>query len=420
MPLLGLFKKESNLRVVLIVPEGKKDFFEKEFGGKNVIVYGLKGCLRRIDDFFKDFAHAAVNTKSHRIMRSMNFGFEYPITQKLFIWAPLFRKLVPLLYSWLMPQNMFREVLDEYKPALVFSTDIFSTTDCRLVHEAKKRGISTIGMVRSWDNLTTKGGFRVIPDILVVNNEIIKEEATKIHGIDEKIIKIVGIPHYDRYGKEPCHSRQQFFAKIGADLQKRLILFSPLGDRFFSGNNYFDKEMIEILQEIIPPTHQLLVRCPPADSVNLEGFKPSPSVIFDYPGTRFGSMKKTEMSPGDDDHLIDTLFYSDLVICGFTTLCIDAAVCDKPIISIAFDGKSTLPYFKSVKRHSEFDHIQPILKSGGVRLAENIDELRSFINLYLNNSSIDKEGRAKIYQEQAWKTDGMSSQRLFEILYDRH
>ncbi|OGF91248.1 hypothetical protein A3H65_04120 [Candidatus Giovannonibacteria bacterium RIFCSPLOWO2_02_FULL_45_14] len=410
-PFFEQLKEDKNLKIVLIVPSKKKEFFESEYGGGNVIVEGVERKLTKIDDIFKDFASAAIKTRARELMREMNLGFERWYAQNIFFFAPMVQKFIPKLYEIIMPRRRYKYLWKKYKPDLLFATDVFSSVDIILMHEARARGIKFIGMVRSWDNLIGKGGFRVIPELLIVNNEIIKRDAVKLHGIKSESIRVVGIPHYDRYGLGPFNSKDEFYRKIGAKVEKRIILFAPLGDRFFSKNT-FDCEILDILQKIKPPTHQILVRCPPADTVDFEGIALDGDTIINKPGKKFESIRDTELSMEDEKRLIDSLYWSDMLISGFTTLAIDAAAFDRPVIFIGFNGKSGLPPNESVARHFKFEHVEPVLASGGVKLVNDIAELKKYINLYLKFPETDREGRRRIVLEQASGGDHKSSQRL--------
>ena len=50
-PFFELLKK-SGLRIVIVVPEKKIGFFEREYSNENVIICGVPGRIRRIDAFF--------------------------------------------------------------------------------------------------------------------------------------------------------------------------------------------------------------------------------------------------------------------------------------------------------------------------------------------------------------------------------
>ncbi|KKU70552.1 MAG: hypothetical protein UX94_C0004G0016 [Parcubacteria group bacterium GW2011_GWA2_47_21] len=418
-PFFELLKKNSGLKIVLIVHEKKKDFFDKNYGGGNVVVEGVKRNLNELDYLFKDLAAAAIRTRSRKLIRKMRLGHERWNAYKIFFWAPLIRPLIPKLFSLIVPRNRYAFLFEKYTPALLLTTDVFNPMDVILAHEAKHRGVKVLGMVRSWDNLTAKGGFRVVPDELIVNNEIIKQDAIKIHGVSDRVIKIVGIPHYDKYLDGSPLTREELYKRLGIGLDRKFIVYAPVGNRFFTRNT-FDREMVLIIREMLPDGFHLIVRCPPGDPVDLEGVSKDPRIIIDQPGTRFsGSGERqmdTEMSPADDDWLVSVLYHSELLISGFTTLTVDAARFNKPVIVVGFDAKTPLPYRESVKRHLEFEHFQPILKSGGVRIAHSETELKNLFALYLRNPETDGEKRKAMVMKQAYKLDGKGSERLLECI----
>ena len=142
------------------------------------------------------------------------------------------------------------------------------------------------------------------------------------------------------------------------------------------------------------------------------------NLILDKPG-RFNSSFLDRWNPTKADviHLASTLKYSDLIINVSSTLVIEAAIFDTPIINIGFDGYQNKSYLESVRRYYDYyTHYLNIIKSGGVKIAKSPGELISLINQYLENPSLDKEGRKRIVQEQLWKFDGKSAERVAEYV----
>ena len=285
------------------------------------------------------------------------------------------------------------------------------------MHEARQRGIATVGMVRSWDNLTCKGLVRVVPDTLVVNNAIVAEEAEELNSIPSERIKLIGIPHYDRYS-EPAHDRSTFAKAIGMKPDQRFILYAPTGDRYLAENNT-DRNVIKLLASLVPSSHEVLVRLPPSDTVDLDGLNLSNVRIF-RPGQQMSpnsaEFKFNELTREDDDLLRDMVAYSDLLVSGPSTIVIDAAVYDKPIILIGFDGKTERPYLKSVRHYYDYDHFRPVMESGGAKLVSNEGALKDAVRGYLADSKLDAAGRAIIRERECFKLDQKSSERLVEVL----
>ena len=77
-------------------------------------------------------------------------------------------------------------------------------------------GIPTIGYVNSWDNLTSKGTVHVLPDVYIVWNEPIAQEAVEIHDIPASTVRITGAPHLDMFfSMRPRMTRSQLCAEMG-------------------------------------------------------------------------------------------------------------------------------------------------------------------------------------------------------------
>jgi len=414
-PLLS-FLKNKNVGVVILVPQKKKDFFAEEFKEFGVIVEGIDTGLRWQDVFLRYLFLAVLKTHTLNIKRKTEMRGRGKWLAAVLGNNSTARKALRRINAILTPHNTFKDLFKKYSPDLVFSTDAQNEIDVRLLADAKRNGIHTIGMVRSWDNLTAKGLVRIIPSELIVHNEIMKDEAFAFHDIPEEKIKVIGIPHYDRYFQGAHSGREEFMKRIGANFEKKLILFAPTGDRYIHKNTV-DKEALEILDKNIGEEYQILVRFPPADMVSgLDGRENNSRFIFDRPSRRFKVLKNTELTKEEDAHLIDSIYWSDLVVAGPSTLCVDAAVFNKPVVLVGFDGYEKRSYYQSIRRYYDYNHFDPILKSGGVKLAENVESFTEFVRAYLKDPSLDERGRQMIVRRECWNADGKATERLGNIL----
>ena len=418
-PFLDLLR-EGGSRVVLLVPQEKQIFFTAEFAKPGVVIQWVSPRPARREALARYLSLAALDTRTLAIKRKTELGGRGRWLVKLIGNRRAARATLRWLDRRISPREPFAALIREYRPDWVFATDVGHEADIRLIQAAKDAGVPVAGMVRSWDNLTSKGLIRAVPDLLLVNNDIVKSEAQKLHGIPESRIRVVGIPHYDRYPK-PAHPRGEFCRRLGLDPAKRFLLYAPTGDRYLAKNRV-DGEVIRIIASVLPEEYELLVRLPPTDSANLEGGAP-PRVILHRPGaqvsTRPGAFKSNELTREDDDLLRDTLAYCELVVAGPSTIVIDAAVFDKPIILVGFDGASSPPYYESIRRYWDYDHFQPVLRSDGVRLAKSKEELTEWIRRYHSDPALDRGGRERITREQSFKLDGQSSRRLSTV-FEEH
>lgn len=425
----GFFERlcrDSDLKIIILVPEKKKDFFEKNYGtSPNVVIEGVKGKVGRVDAYLNDFALASFTTTSAKIRRRLGMGWIFDYTKYLFFFAPAFFRIYHILYRLFTPRARYKDIFEKHKPDFLFSTDIFAPMDANIMLDAKAFGVPILGMIRSWDNLTTKGPFCVRPDILVVANNLMKKEAVEIHGYSPNAISVVGIPHYDRYGVGPVSSRQDSLKRLGIPSDKRFFVYSPHGDRFFPRSvvGTFDRDAIELISSFLPDSHVLLVRLPPADSVTLDGIKIRPGKVFyDRPGEQLSVdpkfYKQNELSQDDENNLIDTLHHCDGIISLATTLAIDGAFFDKPQIVIGFWLENRVISKKSAIHAQEYNHMVNLVESKGVRLVKNKDDLAQAIKEYSNDPTLDHEGRMELVEEQCFSNDRNSSARLLDEFDD--
>ncbi len=411
---------KQGIRIVLIVPKSKVDYFTKTFARDGVYIEGIDYKIGKRESFLKYLSLASLNTNTLNIKRKTEMKGSGSFTRYFlsnYISHFLIRKLEKYSYN----KNIFGNLFKKYNPNSVFITDIQSEIDISLLIEAHKNRINTLGMVRSWDNLTSKGLIRVVPNKLIVWNEIVRDEAIKFHDINKETIGIVGIPHYDDYKKYDYSNRKAFFDKIGADVNKKIALVIPIGDRYLR-NNTVDRDIVDILDKNLPEDYQILVRMPPGDYVRELENKPNQfdriKVIFDRSYMATDNIKTTEIRKDDDIHLGQTLFWSDIVISGPSTVVIDSVYMNKPTILFGFDGYDKRDYYDSIRRYYDYDNFIPIIMSGGAKLTITIEDFIESIKGYIKNPKLDDVKRRDLVKKEVSIIDGKSTNRLSEIIIE--
>lgn len=413
----------AGLKVVALIPDYKKEYFEKTYLRPGVVFEGVNvGLAVRsgIVRVFKRLAEAMPRTKRAALGRRRDFsGRKKGLSRYLAFYWPLgvfgrFRwsiKLVRWLDFHLSPKGRFHTLLDKYRPELVFSTDVQNEHDVALMQDASRRGIKVIGMVRSWDNLTTRH-LRILPDELAVHNEIIKKEAVEISGFPAAKITITGIPHYDKYLRGPVKSRENFFREIGADPQKKLIVYVPICE-FRLEDNSVDRFLLEILSGLAV---NIFVRLPPAERVDLRGFVKTGGMFFDYPGHIFNEkvVGDRDVTPAGDERLINALSFADVVVSGPSTVVIDAALFERPVVLVDFYPRAVADDERIYEYGAE--HVLNLLATGGARVAKSKEEFLHLLDDYFAHPEKDRAGRERLVREQCWQTDGRSSQRVADFV----
>lgn len=409
-------------RVILFVPDFKRDYFVKEFSGPNVIIEGVSMVLTMRDLIFRKCALVLVPARDITIKRRAQFYQDkkvfpfvvFRLAQRLFSRSASALKLVRFLDRIIPSAPTFHDFFRVYRPDVVLSTDVQNELDVRMLHVARARKVMAIGMVRSWDNLTSKGAVRIVPDTLVVHNETIKDEAVRYDYVPPHIVSVIGIPHYDSYAVPPQRSRNAFFSAFGFDTTKKLLVYAPIGDRYIR-NNGTDALILETLSKL---DVNILVRLPPTDSVSLDGFASRGArVAFNTTGHGFsrGGRKTNEVGREDDERLKEALSFCDVVVTGQSTVSIDAAAFDKPVVVAAFDHEPRV-YWDSVTRYYDYEYYRKFRERSGIRMALSPEDLLTSVERYLKNPMLDTAVRERIVRDQVFLLDGKATERLANIV----
>lgn len=421
---------DKNIKVVIFCLDFKKNYYEKEFGSERVIIEPINGkILPPKALFFQKIAFKLLLTKTTKIQAYNDLAEKKEYSQFVsrrilsFLGSlKLVRMIFRFIYFYFSKTNFFSQYFEKYNPDLIFSMDCKHMFDSQLIFEAKKRKIKTIGMVRSWDNLTAKGVLKVIPDNLIVYNETIKKEAIKYSDVKSNSIFVSGIPNYDIYTNENRTRREDFLKKIKIDNSKKIILFAPTGNHY----SKTDSQIMEILDDsiknnFIPENVHIIVRFPPGDFVDTKSFQPGDNFSYDFviPDTKLDNIKDNEMTLEKSLYLADLIYHSDVIIAGPSTILVDAIALDKPSIAIGFDGYKNEKYYKSIARLFDYSHMSKLLSTKAVRLAKDKVELIEFINKYLKNTNLDKKERKEAAEQQCFKLDGKSSERISRFILSK-
>ncbi|HEY4496195.1 MAG TPA: hypothetical protein VJC04_02450 [Candidatus Paceibacterota bacterium] len=428
-----IFKKlrqSDDLRIVLFLGNKEKlEYYKNQFSESDKLIYEVFDSYRggMIDRFFSKLKVYLLKTPTMDIKRSWKLaesGNYFRFILSWFLNRLLANGLVIKLsrffdYHLIADQN-FKKYFDLYKPDLVFLAYLFSDLETGLLREAKKRKVKSIGFVNSWDKLTSRCILRILPDQLIVPNEITKNEATDYQYVPKKLIKVSGAVQFDIYQRLTFSPKEVFMKKFGLIPETKLIVFCPIG-RTFSGSDW---KFIELLDGFMK-NHDLaddihiLVRFPPNDIVELGDNIDKKRFSFVTPGVRFSAKRGVDWDMTEDDfkELADELYHSSLVIAPTSTISIDAAILNKPIINIRFDFVPEKSY-ESFLRFYHSLHYQTIVESGGIRLARDKKDLLQAIKDYLVKPELNAAGRRKIAIEQTWKLDGKAGERVANLTLD--
>ena len=319
------------------------------------------------------------------------------------------------------------QLLDQYHPDLLLAPDIVFPIDRLFMRAASKRGLFTVGLMRSWDNITAKGVVQILPSKLILHTTRMKRQAIKLVRMKEEDIVVTGPPDFDDYFRPPQITREKFLEYLGIPVSRRVILFTPFFDSFIGSAVIILNTLTQALKEgRLPSDVHILVRHRPGlKEIPTSFIESHPNLTITYPCRNFfygrrGKKERIidwEFSTEDVNLLTHSIYYCDVMINTVSTLTIDAAACDRPIIGIRFDADSQCrPEHSITKVMDLHDHYRELERTGGIRLVKSVEELIEAINLYLKHPELDRKGRGKIRQEQIEFFDGQNGKRVADYI----
>jgi hypothetical protein len=126
------------------------------------------------------------------------------------------------------PNATIETFVREQRPDVLLVTPLIELGSQQVdyVKCARRLGIRSALCVASWDNLTSKGLIRVLPDHVVVWNEAQQREAVELHGVRADQVEITGAQLFDRWFEaRPARSREAFCAAVGLDPARPFVLY---------------------------------------------------------------------------------------------------------------------------------------------------------------------------------------------------
>lgn len=428
-----LVSENKNIRFIFLVQ--KKDFekYKNFFGedlGENFILEGVKVYAPQsfLEKLFYFFYSYFIYTGTTRTLATLGVRPDEPPAGGKMWLAPikiliaktfgknefLRKKVISLLYPKVFSRRPFAELFLKYNPALVFAAHIYGQYDTQIISEANRRGIKTLGMASNWDHFD-KYYLPLRLDFLLAQSEQVKDFAIKYQSYDPEKISIIGYPHFDFIvDKSYAVPREQILLELGFPKDAKFILY-------VSGSVYCSDEpdtIEKILQwadsDALGYNTYLVIRPylggrgadKDFDEAKFNRFEEHPRVQF-YKKEFWGDLPKSIQ-------FFNIMRHADAVISIYSTIVIEAAALDKPLVGIGFDGYKKRPFHKSIKRFMIREHFQDVLSSGAVRTAYSFNELKNILKDYLANPSLDHEARMRMMQKLADGADGKASERVVE------
>lgn len=430
---LRVLKENPEVRTVIISPIGDEPEFRKEFEAPNVCVEKWPrtrvGFWEKRLKNLKDYVWVSRGlTQAIRVRRLAQRGK----------WGLAWRDIVgryarrlggteERINQWEMA--IYRslpavtQLYCRYQPDLVVFTRLFGT-NLHVIKEAKFNKIPVLCLVESWDNFISKGPLSVMPDFMAVWNQGMVDEAVDLHSFPREKVEVVGVPQFDLYAdKEQLFGREQFVACHGLDPNKKLITYAASTEGIARDEPAIVERLYQGLQAhpSLGSTTQVLVRLHPITSPSLQQiyfsrFAGRPDIVIQQPGRRSSLHDGWDPSWSDMLMLHATIRHSDVIVNVASTMTIDAAALDKPVVCVGYEQHGSAIYRKHLKAVFYQSHYLKLVETRAFRLVFDDMELVQAISAYLTDSTLDSGGRAALRERFCYRLDGRSGLRAAQLI----
>jgi hypothetical protein len=319
----------------------------------------------------------------------------------------------------------YRRLFLELQPVVVFCSHQRPTSVLPAVLAARSLGIPTATFIFSWDNLSSKG--RIVAPFdhfLVWSNHMRSELKQYYPHVTEERIHVVGTPQFDPYGDSKLlWSREEFCRRADLDPLRPVICYSG-GD---AGTAPEDPKHLDALMSLVRSGQirhnpQVVLRPVPVD----DGTRYEP-VCRKYPElrklqpmwvhTELGNWARVIPLAEDVQFLANLTHHADLNVNLGSTMTLDFGIHDKPVVNVAFDCSNPPVFGMPVYDYYYcYEHLQPVIQFGATRIARSANELAEHVNAYLDNPTLDREGRRRLVQLQIDVPLGQSCRTIVEVL----
>ena len=386
--------------------------------------------LRRLNEFVWDF-------RQHPPSRLSMMQHLWNGTQKLQVRAlklparalarikaerSLEDQLEKLLLSYQRsPEALAR--LRAHPPAVVVTTGPFQFEQPAVMAVAKNLGIPTLALIPSWDNLSTKNRMTFKYDGYLVWSEQAKRELHHFYPYTRQApIYVIGAAQFDLFFQKRFHqSRQTYCAGQGLRPDRPIVLYaisSPNVFREHHGAKYLAERIAQgdlgDLQMIIRPN-------PIHDYKELAELSRrfSPRVIVQQTSPDGLALTARSQNERQIAEWVNTFRHADVVVNLSSTVAIDAAILDRPVVNLDYDPEPGQPRQALVKDVNHcWTHFKPIAESGGVWLVNNGKEMTEAVKAYLDHPELHRKKRRWIAEYVCGYVDGRCGERMAEAILD--
>jgi len=445
---------DSGVEIVLFTDDETKDRIAERFGQDGLIFEGLRLkeantyakkvqprlqalliYLRRVGGSWR-INNEAEDSHIWEVLKENTWKF------RIGIWLPsAIAILILRSFKWArkllvriqmnFTADIYGDLFEKYKPDLVIASTASWRVDRYMLREAVKYNVPSMAAIIGWDNPSSYAIPGAFMDWATCWSQEQRDELVLGSDWDPDRVHIGGIPSYDGYFRKTwLMPKDEYFKLHDLDPNRKLISYACSFVHF--APNYPN---VEALAKMVDSGHfdedsQLLIRLHPSH------FQDKPEIFADE-RAQIHALEKQYANVhvvrpvalggslgyygGEDmDEKTSMMAYSDVFVTVYSTMVVEAAVHDRPIVAAVIDtpGGWDRPgkYSLALQKIGGWPTHLRFREANAGRVAATENELLNVVNAYLNDPSLDGSERRAFIEQEITYSDATSGRKTAEFI----
>lgn len=272
---------------------------------------------------------------------------------------------------------------------------------------ARRLRIPIVAHIASWDHTVGKGVIAPFCARYLVQNETMRDDLARYHGIGPERVVVTGWPQTDIYHRQrPRETFEALLRSYGLDPRLPLVVF--LGNT--PTNAPYEGRLVERLvtwwESEGRSRMSLLFRPHPRDREWRERF----AAASGRAGVHVQGASFTDL-----EVLAALLQHAACVVCNAGTVLLEALVNDRPAVCVLYDEGASSGESWALKNISG-EHYRELANSSAFYRAERFEDVVAGIERALADPSELAEERRRVAREVVGEIDGCAAERVAEAI----
>ncbi|MBM2821989.1 MAG: UDP-N-acetyl glucosamine 2-epimerase [Thermoleophilia bacterium] len=272
---------------------------------------------------------------------------------------------------------------------------------------ARRLGLPIVAHVASWDHTVGKGVIAPFCHDYIVQNDAMRDDLGRYHGIGPERVTVTGWPQTDIYHRRrPRVDYEELVRSLGLDLSAPLVVV--MGNT--PANTPYERQFIERLlswwEAEARGRVSLLFRPHPRDRDWKERFRPA---------LETSGVAVQEASFTDFDALVTLLQHCDCVVANAGTILLEALLADRPAVCVLYDEGAD-PGESFAMKNLLGEHYRELAASEAFYRADRFEEVVAGIERALANPSELASERRRVAREVVGGVDGRAAERVADAI----